>query len=67
MDRKVEITRIGGGWSCKGVYREMTALEMINWMNKNGYKLAWASDRKDGRRNLNFQKPGCKTEYNVVC
>lgn len=67
MERKVEVTRFGGSYGAKGAYRTMTAIEMINWMNKHGYKLAWARDRKDGRRNLLYRKPGCGTEYSVVC
>lgn len=66
MDRMVEVTRYGG-WGSKGAYRKMTALEMVNWMNRNGYKLRSSRDRKDGRRNLRFCKDGCQTEYNVVC
>jgi len=67
MERKAEVTKIGGSWSSKGCYREMCFLDMINWMNKYDYKLAWARDRKDGRRNMIFRKAGCRTEYHVVC
>ena len=67
FNQTVRVVRLYGSWSAKGAVREMTLLEMVNWMNKHGYKLANARDRKDGKRNLTFQKPGCNTEYYVVC
>ena len=60
-----KVTRYGG-WSADGQCREMSALEMLNWMSKNGYKLAWKRDRKDGGLNMEFRKPNCKTVYSVV-
>lgn len=61
----MRVTRYGGSWSPKGMIREMSVSEMVNWMNKNGYKLVWKRHLPDGRINMTYRKEGCKTEYGV--
>ena len=62
----MKVTRYGGSWSHKGQYRTMSVREMVNWMNKYGYKLAWKRHLDDGRISMTYKKPGCQTTYGVI-
>ena len=61
-----KVTRYGGSWNPKGQIRKMGIREMVDWMNKYGYKLARKHHFKDGRIELDYRKEGCKTEYTVM-
>ena len=61
-----KVTRYGGSWSPNGQIRKMGIREMVNWMNKNGYKLAWKKHLPDGRINIGRRDARPSTGYSTT-
>lgn len=61
----VKVIRWPGNWS-PVTEKTVTFLEAVHWFSKHHYTARAAHKTADGRRYLNYERPGCKTTYQMI-